>query len=369
MCAAPRRLADAVAVCPTGLEPACAAELDVLGLRPGRTGAGIVPFRGSPRAVYEANLWLRTATRVVIRVARFRATDLVHLERRVRELDLGDYLEAGVGVRFRVTSRRSRLFHTAAVEERLHRVLGPPRAGDDEPEQLFIVRIERDGVTISVDSTGEPLHKRDWRTDTVGASLRPTLAAAAVLLSGIEGVSEVVDPFAGAGTLVVEAGLIAAGRPPSVDRRYRFQEWPSFEPGTWASVTGAALARRPVPDPPRLVAYDRDPAAVERTIANAARAGVAVDADVRSVGQLTGHLGPGLVIANPPYGKRSSTGDRGPVAVYRRFGEVVRERRPRSKLTVMVPGDTAVIDRRLRPLATVNNGGLTVRIASFKPPE
>lgn len=365
--AANRRLADAVAVCPTGLERICAAELDALGLGSGQVRAGVVPFRGSPRAVYAANLWLRTATRVVVRVARFRATDLMHLERRVRELDLGDYLEDGVGLRFRVTARRSGLFHTAAVEECLHRVLGPPRRSEDEPEQVFVVRIERDGVTISVDSSGEPLHKRTWRTETVAASIRPTLAAGAVLMSGIEDVSEVVDPFAGAGTLVVEAGLIAAGRPPSAGRRYRFQDWPSFEPGTWASVTGAAAAGQPSGDPPRLVAFDRDPAAIERTVANAARAGVVIDAEVRAVGRLTGHAGGGLVITNPPYGKRSKTGGRGTRAVYRRLGEVVRDRRPSSTLTVMVPGDASVIDRRLRPLVTVSNGGLPVQIASFTP--
>ncbi len=369
MCAA-HPLADAVAICPPGLETVCASELAALGLRPGRAAGGVVPFRGSSRAVYSANLWLRTATRVLVRIARFRATDFAHLERRVGELDLAPYLAGESAPRFRVSARRSSLFHTEAIEERLHRVLGPARQSDDEVEQVFVVRIERDAVTFSVDTTGEPLHKRSWRSETVAASLRPTLAAGAVLLSGSEGVTEIVDPFAGAGTLVIEAGLIASGRPPDGRRRYRFHDWPSFEPGTWASVTGAAasrLERAAATAQPRLVALDRDPIAVQRAAANAARIGIDLHCEVRMVGELPGHDGPALVITNPPYGKRSSLGGRGAERLYRRLGQVVRERRPQSSLTVMAPGDLATIDRRLRTLATVSNGGLTVRIAGFSP--
>lgn len=365
------RLADAVAICPPGLETVCSAELAALGLRPGRAAGGVVPFRGSSRAVYSANLWLRTATRILVRIARFRATDFAHLERRIGELDLGPYLGGGTAPRFRVTARRSGLFHTEAIVERLHRVVGPARQSDDEEEQIFVVRIERDSVTFSVDTTGEPLHKRSWRSEPVAASLRPTLAAGAVLLSGLEGVTEIVDPFAGAGTLVIEAGLIASGRPPDGRRRYRFHDWPSFEPGTWASVTGAAasrLERGAAGAPPRLVALDRDPTAVQRASSNAARIGIDLHCEVRTVGELPGHDGSGLVITNPPYGKRSSLGRRGAERLYRRLGTVVRERRPQSAMTVVAPGDLAVIDRRLRTLATVSNGGLTVRIAGFSPP-
>ncbi len=112
----PKRLhADTVAVCPVGLESACAAELGGLGYRVGSPTAGVVPFRGSTRAIYDTNLWLRTATRVLVRIARFRATDFAHLERRVAELDLGPYLSDGVAPRFRVTSHKSALFHTDAV--------------------------------------------------------------------------------------------------------------------------------------------------------------------------------------------------------------------------------------------------------------
>ncbi len=100
--------ADAVAICPVGLETICADELQALGIKVGQPTPGVVPFRGSTRAVYEANLWLRTATRILVRIARFRATDFAHLERRMEEVDLGPFLVDLVAPRFRVTSREKR---------------------------------------------------------------------------------------------------------------------------------------------------------------------------------------------------------------------------------------------------------------------
>ncbi len=141
------------------------------------------------------------------------------------------------------------------------------------------MRIDHDTVTMSVDTTGEPLHKRSWRTETVGASLRPTIAAAALLLSEWDPATPVIDPFAGSGTFVVEAGLIAAGRPPSPGRTVRVSPWPSFEGGTWASVTGAAatrIAETADSSSSTLTAFDRDEEAIRVTLANAERAGVAV---------------------------------------------------------------------------------------------
>ncbi len=364
-----RPLADSVAVCPVGLEAVCGSELVALGYKIGSPTAGLVPFRGSTRAVYEANLWLRTATRIIVRLARFRATDFDHLERRMAEVDLTPYLAAGVAPRFRVTTRKSALFHSDAVSERLHKVVGAPKVNDDDPEQLFIIRVDHDTVTVSIDTSGEPLHKRSWRTQTVEASLRPTLAAGALLLSPWDHSTPVVDPFAGAGTIVIEAGLIAMDRPPSEGREYAFHRWPCFEGGTWGSVTGSAQTRiQAAPAAPRLEAFDRDPVAVEKIAANAERAGVTVTAEERPVGQLTGWAGPGLVIANPPYGKRSTTGSKGSSALYRRFGEVVRDRRPQSALTVVAPRGTRDIDARLKTVAKVNNGGIDVQIRCAAPP-
>jgi putative N6-adenine-specific DNA methylase len=286
------------------------------------------------------------------------------------EVDLSLFLGDDVAPRFRVTSRKSGLFHTEAVTERLHKVVGARRDDDDQPEQVFVVRVDHDTVTLSIDTTGEPLHKRSWRTETVGASLRPTLAAAAILASAWDPTTPVVDPFAGSGTFVIEAGLIAAARPPSEGRSYAFHRWPSFEGGTWAAVQGAAATRTRqlgVADLPLLEAADRDEVALAATAANAERAGIVVTSHRRPVGQMTGVKGPGLVVSNPPYGKRSPGGAKGTLPLYKRFGEVVRERRAESTLTVIVPSHTATIDRRLKTVTTTSNGGIDVRIATLAP--
>ncbi len=362
--------ADAVAICPVGLEEICAEELRALGNKVGGPTAGVVPFRGSTRGVYEANLWLRTATRVLVRIARFRATDFAHLERRMEEIDLSPFMDDSVAPRFRVTTRKSALFHTEAVTERLHKIAGPPKQDDEQPEQVFVVRIDHDTVTLSVDTSGEPLHKRSWRTETVRASIRPTLAAAAILASKWDPITPVLDPFAGSGTFVIEAGLIAAARPPSEGRSYAFQRWPAFEGGTWASVKGGATTRtreRGVGTLTLLEASDRDQVALAATAANAERAGLEVTTHLRPVGQMSGLSGPGLVVSNPPYGKRSSGGSKGTSLLYKRFGEVFRERRPQSALTVVVPSDMAAIDRRLKTVLTASNGGIKVRVATLAP--
>jgi len=100
-----------------------------------------------------------------------------------------------------------------------------------------IVRLVHDRVTVSVDSSGPPLHQRGWRLDGAGAPLRDTLAAAMLLASGWDGATPLLDPLCGSGTIAIEAALMAAGRPPAAGRRFAFQDWPTFAPGTWASVT------------------------------------------------------------------------------------------------------------------------------------
>ncbi len=256
------------------------------------------------------------------------------------------------------------------MTERLHKIVGAPKQEDDQPEQVFVVRIDHDTVTLSIDTSGEPLHKRSWRTETVGASLRPTLAAAAILASVWDPTSPVVDPFAGSGTFVIEAGLIAASRPPSEGRTYSFHRWPSFEGGTWAAVKGAAATRTRelgIKEMPLLEATDRDEVALAATAANAERAGIPVSTHLRPVGQMTALSGPGLVVSNPPYGKRSPGGPKGTAPLYKRFGEVFRERRTQSTLTVVVPSQAATIDRRLKTVATTSNGGIKVQIATLTP--
>ncbi len=351
---------EAAAICTPGLESLCESELRNLGMKPKKGSSGVVQFRCNNRQLYAANLWLRTASRILIRVASFRATDFAHLQQRADELDWKRWIPRDHRAEFRITSHKSALYHTDAIAQRLHQVVGPPSLG--EPVQPFVIRLDRDVVTVSVDSGGTPLNHRAWRTEIGIAPIRPTMAAGMLLGTGWTGDTPLLDPFCGSGTIAIEAALIASGLPPGGDRMFAFQQWPEFEPGAWASVN--ASARNPQPASITIEASDRDANAIEATENNAKRAGVS---EIMSIGRavvsdISVRQGTGLVCTNPPYGKRVGDGDL--TSLYQRFGSVLRDRRPEWALTMVTPDRRLAIntDRRLKPLAGFGHGGMKVTV-------
>src|SRR6476661_4244625 len=184
---------DCYAITPPGVEALTARELGLLGIAPGAVELGGVPFRADSRRVARANLELRTASRVLVRLGTFHASAFHELERRALQLPWAEYVPAGGVVAFRVTSRKSKLYHQDAIAQRLaaavaRRVPGSRPAArvggmDDQPSmklsstQLFVVRLFRDECTVSADASGANLHQRGYRLATAKAPLRETLAA------------------------------------------------------------------------------------------------------------------------------------------------------------------------------------------------
>jgi len=294
-------------VCPPGLEDLVAGELVDLGAKRTRPHKGSVVTDLTTRQLYAANRHLRCATRVLVRVAGFTARTFADLERRLGEVDWAPWLSDEAQPTYRVTSRGSQLRHTGAIEERFAAALGTGHA--DGPGQLVVVRVSRDRFTISVDSSGAPLHERGWRQATAKAPLRESVAAALLLAAGWDPATPLVDPMCGSGTIPIEAALLAAGRAPGGGRDFAFRQWPCFEPGTWASVT--ATADTPVASTPAILGADRDAGAVESARSNAERAGVADLVDFRQapVSDLEAPGGgPGHLVTNPPWGGRLSPG-------------------------------------------------------------
>lgn len=361
---------DAIAVCTPGLEHLVDAELEALGVRRRRVVRGGVELGGlRQRQLYAANLWLRCATRVLVRAGSFSARTFADLEAGAARIDWARFVPPDTPISLRVTSHRSRLHHTGAIAERLATAAGAPRATSDDhhddetatgPQPArFVVRLDADRCTISADSSGEPLYHRGWRREVAKAPLRPTLAAAALAATGWPhdpqtGRRLLVDPFCGSGTIAIEAALAASGRPPSVGRSFACTTWSDFAPGTWASVAGGAgiAAGKPAgmaagasashdeadTDPAATDALvvrcaDRDAGAVAATTANAARAGVSdlVGASVAAIGDLEPPPGaaPGpddsaWVVTNPPWGGRLGGGDLRDL--YASLGAVLTER-------------------------------------------
>jgi putative N6-adenine-specific DNA methylase len=308
---------DAFVVCAPGLEPLVRDELVALGLKPGASAHGGVSVKLTTRQLYLVNAWLRTASRVLVRIGRFKAVTFAQLEARLDELPWGDFIGPDVTVTANVSSRSSALYHSDAIAERVVRSAGRGSARQGRPgspEQLVVVRMSDDNATVSVDTSGDRLHRRGWRLATAKAPLRETLAAAAVIASGWDRHQPLLDPFCGSGTIAIEAALLALGAAPGAGRPFGFELWPTFEPGTWASV-GAGLIPDAPADLPRIIASDRDAGAIEATRENAERAGVEdmIETHVMSFSDAMAHVAatsttPGWIVTNPPYGERVGAG-------------------------------------------------------------
>jgi len=319
------------AVAAPGLEALCAAELRALGMAAAAEPGGAA-WEGTMDDVRRANLWLRTASRVVVRAGAFRARTFIELERHARRVPWERWVAPGRAVRLRVTSKKSKLYHEGAIAERLLGFIeervggigdasaakGPEDEGDDGGDaQLFVVRVLRDEVTVSADASGALLHLRGYRQAVAKAPLRETLGAAMLLGAGWLGDAPVLDPMCGSGTIPIEAalmarrvapGLAAASRRP---RAFAFTAWPGHDAAAWeravAEARDAILPSSPVP----IAGSDRDAGAVEAARANAERAGVAaeVEFEVRPVSAMEPPEGPGLLVCNPPYGVRVGESD------------------------------------------------------------
>jgi len=303
---------DALVVCPPGLEELVAVELGGLGVRRSRVQKGGVTCGLTTRQLYAANMFLRCATRVLVRAATFTVRTFADLERRLGEVDWSEWLDGTTNLRFRVTTRRSVLWHDSAIEERFMAAL--PAGETDSQGQLVVVRAVKDRFVVSIDSSGVPLHQRGWRLDQAKAPLRESVAAGLLAACDWDPATTLVDPMCGSGTIAIEAATIAAGRAPGAERTFCFQDWPGFQPGTWASVTAdASVSDTCELRQPMIIAADRDAGAIESAKANAERAGVANMIDFRqapisALSSVADVGSPGHLVTNPPWGERLSPG-------------------------------------------------------------
>ncbi|MFO1210959.1 MAG: class I SAM-dependent RNA methyltransferase [Amaricoccus sp.] len=294
---------------PPGLEPLLCAEAAAAGFAaPSAVPGGVTVLGGWPE-VWRANLELRGAGRVLARIGAFRAMHLAQLDKRARKLAWGDVLRADVPLRLDVTTRKSRIYHAGAARSRIaaaiRETLGAP-VPDDPPEDAVTlkVRIDDDLCTLSVDTSGAPLHRRGAKQAVNAAPMRETLAALFLRAAGYGGTEPVLDPMCGSGTFVLEAAEIALGLAPGRARAFAFERLASFDPGAWSALKAAL---RPRPTAFRFHGSDRDAGAVAMGRANAARAGVVDVTAFRqaAISDLRRPDGPpGLVIVNPPYGAR-----------------------------------------------------------------
>jgi putative N6-adenine-specific DNA methylase len=374
-------LFDCFAIVAPGLEPLALAEAQRLGIPASlEPDGGGLAWRGDLRSVLTANVGLRIASRVLVRVASFEATTFVELERQARRVPWARMVNANGAVRFRVTCRKSRLYHSDAVAQRLgdavlRAVPGTKivrtkstddDAAPDEDAQLFVVRMFHDRCTVSADTSGELLHRRGWRQATAKAPLRETLAAALLEASGWDGSAPLVDPLCGSGTIVIEGALMARGIPAGARRPFAVERWPGVPPTLGAWVRSELAGRGAVVALPVLAGSDRDDGAIRAAEANAERAGVQGDITL-AVQNLSASVFPesarGWMVTNPPYGVRVGEADR-VRNLWARLGQVLRDRAVGWRVAMLSPD--AALERQLgvpmRLVAQTSNGGIPVRL-------
>ena len=325
------------AVTAPGIEEIAAAELRALGIEIDGVEPGGVSFSAAPPELFRLNLQLRTASRLLLRLGSFHARSFPEFERHARALPWHDVLRPGDRVAFRVTSRKSKLYHQGGIADRLALAAASAVEGvtavrwppDDAPAeanlQRIIVRVFRDEVTVSADASGELLHRRGYRQATGKAPLRETLAAAMLLGAGWNGDRPLVDPFAGSGTIPIEAAILARRMAPGLQRNFACEGWPLLAGSDTAAIR-SELGSHVLPTSPAAIrVFDRDAGAVAACRANAERAGVLGDLDIAQQPISALQLGdvPGALVANPPYGMRIGEALR-LRDLYARLGQLLR---------------------------------------------
>ena len=358
------------AVAAPGLESALKAEAEALGLAPRRVEGG-VELEGPSGLHQEANLRLRTATRVLLRLGSFRAPDVGTLTRGLAAVELKGVWNGKETPQLSVTAQGARVPGNA-VPQAAARAWGLSSVGqagslDEEGTQglTLLIRLEGTECTVSADTSGEPLFRRGYRQEVGRAPLRETLASGILELAGYDGAEPLVDPMCGSGTFLIEGAWRSMRRAPGLERRFAFEHFPRFEPAAWEARKARARSEALAAPRVTLHGFDINAGALGTARRNARRAGVTLALERRDVKVLEAPVtGPGLVVANPPYGKRVGEGGELP-ELYRALGATLRKSFSGWRAALLVPEEEGLIRqlelREARSLP-MRNGGLRCRL-------
>ena len=311
------------------LEPVLAQELEALGATDIEQGRRMVSFTGDKKVLYRANYRLRTALRILLPIASFRANDPDELYRQLKRLDWSEWMQAGDTFAFDTVVYSETFTHSKYVGYRAKDALVDfftergekrPMVRLDNPDRLFHIHISHDEVTLALDSSGESLHKRGWRAAQTEAPLSEVLAAGILLLAGWQGETDFIDPMCGSGTLLIEAALIARGiAPGSFRKSFAFQRWADYDPALFADVEAECRELKPFEH--HIYGSDSSIEAVKVARHNVRTAGLAdlITVSHRAMQDCPAPEAPALIVTNPPYGERLRLRDG--EELYRMIGE------------------------------------------------
>jgi putative N6-adenine-specific DNA methylase len=316
-------------------------ELQALGFTaPKIEVGGGVSFKANEEGLFLANLWLRTATRILVRIHNFCANTFHDLDSEISKIPWHLYLSEESLIKFKVDSKGSKLYHEKGIEERFKEYIirnfkkvnfitdalssESAKLEIDELQygvQLFSIKAEKNIFTVSVDSSGELLHRRGYRLASGKAPIRETIAAGILLLLGYDGSKPLIDPMCGSGTFAIEAAMISRNIAPGIHRKFQCEIWPEFPKATVESLRNKSREKIINAMKADIISSDRDNGVIQLAQQNAKRANVEKDIifinqalsalkppiyhNIEEPAHVSSHLG--HVILNPPYGVRVSS--------------------------------------------------------------
>lgn len=312
-----------------GLEPVLAKELTQMGVNNVKVGRRMVSFTGDKEIMYRANFQLHTAIRILKPIARFRAKSADDVYAEIQKIDWSLYIEKGKtfsvdSVVYSEEFRNSRFVtykvKDAIVDQFREHTGDRPNISVSNPDIRLNVHIAEYDCTLSLDSSGDSLHRRGYRQELVEAPLNEVLAAGMILMSGWQGETDFIDPMCGSGTLLIEAALIARNISPGVYRKgYAFERWPDFDQDLFDQIYNDDSQEREFSH--HIYGYDVDIKAINTARLNVRASGLTKDITIEQVDfkNFTQPSSKSIMITNPPYGERISTPNL--LSTYKMIGE------------------------------------------------
>ena len=300
-----------------GLEPVLAKELTQLGANNVQIGRRMVSFTGDKEMMYRANFQLHTAIRILKPIAKFKARSADEVYEEVKKIDWSKYIEKGKtfsvdSVVYSEEFRNSRFVtykvKDAIVDQFRENTGTRPNISVSNPDIRLNIHIAEADATLSLDSSGESLHRRGYRQESVEAPLNEVLDAGMILMTGWRGETDFIDPMCGSGTLLVEAALIAHNMSPGIFRKeFAFEKWPDFDAELFDTIYNDDTQEREFTH--HIYGYDIDMKAVNTARLNVRAAGLSKDITIENADfkDFTQPKEKSLLVVNPPYGERIST--------------------------------------------------------------
>ena len=360
-----------------GFEEILAKELDKLGAQEVEIGTRAVSFKGDKGFMYKANLSLRTALKILKPIYYFRATNDQNLYKGIQSMDWSKYLNADQSFVIDTTIHSDNFKHSqfvsqkskdAIVDQFRERTGQRPSVDKDFPDLRINIHIDRDQVSVALDTSGDSLHHRGYRTATNIAPINEVLAAGMVLLSGWDGQSDFLDPMCGSGTILAEAAMIACNIPANINRKeFAFEKWNDWDNDLFDQIVDSLL-KKTREFHYTIKGFDKAPSAVNKAKDNIANANLSEYISIEQKNFFDTEKetsGPLHLLFNPPYGERL---DIELERFYREMGDTMKQHYPGTNAWFITGNLEALKFVGLKPSRKIKlfNGSLEARLVKYE---